>query len=190
MSGHPDDRYDDRYDDRGDDRRDDDGCGDRDRVIERAKSTVSGPAIGLIVVGILSMLSIVLGVIQYPGLDAQFDENIKQIEDGNLPNDQKQQQIDMMKQIRDAMKVALPILWVVVGVQSVITLIAGLKLKNLTGRGWVITGSILSMIPCTSGCCLLGLVFGIWALVALGKPDVKAAYAANSSGHPDDQYMR
>jgi hypothetical protein len=185
MSGIPDDRYDDRPEDGYDDRRRGPG------VIERARATVSAPAIGLIVVGIFSLLSIVLGVIQYPGLDAQFDESIREVENNpNLANDAKQKQIDMMKQIRDVMKTALPILWVVVGIQGIVTIVGGLKLKNLTGRGWVITGSILSMIPCTSGCCLLGLVFGIWALVALGKPDVKAAYAANGSSHPDDQYMR
>ena len=184
MSNYPDDRYD---DERPDDRDDH----DHGRARDRARSIVSAPAIGLMIVGILSMLSIVLGVIQYPGLDAQFDEAIKDIENKpNVPNNVKQQQVDMMKQIRDGAKVALPVVWVVVGIQSVLTLVAGIKLKNLTGRGWVITGSILSMIPCASGCCLLGLVFGIWALVALGKPEVKAAYAANPNAHPDDQYMR
>ena len=36
--------------------------------------------------------------------------------------------------------------------------------------------SILAMIPCLSPCCLIGLPIGIWALVILMKPEVKAAF--------------
>ena len=77
---------------------------------------------------------------------------------------------------------------------GVLILLGGVKLMNLSGTGLPITGSILAMIPCTSSCCcLIGLPAGIWALVVLSRPDVKAAIAANRSGrsmNPDDQYMR
>ncbi len=33
-----------------------------------------------------------------------------------------------------------------------------------------------AMIPCVSPCCLLGLPLGIWALIVLVKPEVKAAF--------------
>lgn len=36
--------------------------------------------------------------------------------------------------------------------------------------------SILSMVPCVSPCCLLGLPVGIWALVVLNTPEVKQAF--------------
>lgn len=36
--------------------------------------------------------------------------------------------------------------------------------------------AILAMIPCVSPCCLLGLPLGIWALIVLLKPEVKAAF--------------
>ena len=35
--------------------------------------------------------------------------------------------------------------------------------------------AIIAMIPC-HGCCILGLPFGIWALVVLSAPEVKAAF--------------
>ncbi len=41
--------------------------------------------------------------------------------------------------------------------------------------------AILSLIPCTSLCCVLGIPAGIWALVTLNKPDVKATFD-NSQG--------
>jgi hypothetical protein len=66
----------------------------------------------------------------------------------------------------------------------VITL-GGARMRNATGRGLAMAGSILSMIPCTSSCCLIGLPIGIWALVVLSNPDVKAAFAANAAGGPD-----
>jgi hypothetical protein len=33
------------------------------------------------------------------------------------------------------------------------------------------------MIPCVSGCCFLGIPIGIWAIITLGNPDVKVAFA-------------
>ena len=41
--------------------------------------------------------------------------------------------------------------------------------------------AILSLIPCTSLCCVLGIPAGIWGLIVLNKPEVKAAFD-NSQG--------
>lgn len=38
------------------------------------------------------------------------------------------------------------------------------------------TAAILAVIPFTSCCFLIGIPFGIWALVVLSKPDVKAVF--------------
>jgi hypothetical protein len=37
------------------------------------------------------------------------------------------------------------------------------------------TGAIVAMLPCFN-CCLVGLPFGIWALVVLNRPEVKHAF--------------
>jgi hypothetical protein len=42
--------------------------------------------------------------------------------------------------------------------------------------GLAMTGCILAMINIGNCCCVLGLPFGIWALVMLCRPDVKDAY--------------
>jgi hypothetical protein len=52
----------------------------------------------------------------------------------------------------------------------------GLKMKRLENHGLAMAASILSIIPCTSPCCLLGIPVGIWALVVLTKPEVKSAF--------------
>jgi hypothetical protein len=51
-----------------------------------------------------------------------------------------------------------------------------MKMKNLQSYGLAMTAAIIAMVPCISPCCLLGLPAGIWALVVLMKPEVKAAF--------------
>ncbi len=35
------------------------------------------------------------------------------------------------------------------------------------------TSAVLGIIPCTSSCCLIGLPFGIWAIIAMNDPNVR-----------------
>ena len=39
-----------------------------------------------------------------------------------------------------------------------------------------VTASILAVIPCLSPCFILGIPFGIWALVVINQADVKEAF--------------
>jgi hypothetical protein len=190
MSSYPDDRFDDRGNDRSDD-----GRGEY-RSMEYARSSVRIPATLLIVTGALLLIGVVLSFIQLPGQPAEMDRQIKEIEaNKDIPADQK----DMWKNILTRMKEFFespmaPVVYALTGVIAVIILLGAVKLLNLTGVGLPIAASILAMIPCTSSCCcLIGLPAGIWALVVLNRPDVRAAIAANRSGrvaNPDDQYMR
>jgi hypothetical protein len=50
------------------------------------------------------------------------------------------------------------------------------KMKRLESYGFAMAVSIIAMIPCISPCCLIGLPMGIWALVVLLDPNVKAAF--------------
>lgn len=54
------------------------------------------------------------------------------------------------------------------------------KMKNLESYGWATAGSIIAMLP-VHGCCLLGLPFGIWALVVINKPHVRNAFPGQGS---------
>lgn len=53
---------------------------------------------------------------------------------------------------------------------------AAIKMKDLTQWGLAVVASILAMIPCISPCCIIGLPIGIWSLVVLMRPEVKAAF--------------
>jgi hypothetical protein len=51
-----------------------------------------------------------------------------------------------------------------------------LRMKELRTYPLAMAATVVAMIPCLSPCCLLGLPVGIWALVVLLKPEVKAAF--------------
>lgn len=60
---------------------------------------------------------------------------------------------------------------------GVLIIVGAQKMKRLESYGLAMTSAIISVVPC-HGCCLWGLPIGIWALVVLGKPEVKAAFKA------------
>jgi hypothetical protein len=62
---------------------------------------------------------------------------------------------------------------------GVFIFIGGAKMKALTGYGWAIAGSVLSIFPGLC-CCCTGLLPGIWAFVVLLNADVKRAFQINS----------
>jgi hypothetical protein len=50
--------------------------------------------------------------------------------------------------------------------------------------GFAVTASILAMVPCvgtSTCCCLIGLPIGLWALIALTQPDVRATFGVPHS---------
>jgi len=59
---------------------------------------------------------------------------------------------------------------------GVLVFIGAMKMKNLENYSLAMAAAIVAVIPCISPCCLLGLPFGIWALVVLNDSSVKAAF--------------
>ncbi len=53
---------------------------------------------------------------------------------------------------------------------------ASLEMKKLSQWGLAVGASVVAMLPCISPCCLIGLPVGIWCLVVLTKPEIKAAF--------------
>jgi hypothetical protein len=122
---------------------------------------VAGPAMGLIVVGVVGLVMSVAGlVINLTGAAT------------NLPG--------MDPNAREFVRVFAGTLGIISTIVSIILsgiiLWGGAKMKQLENYALAITASVLAMIPCLSPCCLLGLPLGIWALVILLKPEVKAAF--------------
>ena len=59
---------------------------------------------------------------------------------------------------------------------NIFVLFGALKMMRLQSFNLVLAACIISMIPCTGCCCILGLPFGLWALVVINKPEVKAHF--------------
>jgi GYF domain 2 len=130
-----------------------------------AQSKVSGPAIGLIVIGGLVILGAILGIItSLAGGSAtpphtnnpELDRLLTQMQSGGVWN------------------IVQEILMFIIGG---FLIFSGLKMKKLESYGLAMTANILAMIPCfTSCCCVIGIPIGIWGLVVLNKPEVKGAF--------------
>ena len=62
-------------------------------------------------------------------------------------------------------------------VASIVSIAGGACMLAGKAYGLAVTAGVLVTIPClTSPCCLLGLPFGIWSLVVLLNPEVKAGF--------------
>jgi len=59
---------------------------------------------------------------------------------------------------------------------SVLITVGGFRMLKLKNYGLCIATAVIALVPCLSPCCCLGLPAGIWALIVLSKPEVKAAF--------------
>jgi GYF domain 2 len=129
----------------------------------RALSLVSGPAIGLIVTAVLGIAYHIFGVVMAfrPGgmIIPMYGANPDMVR--------------MMRAWSGPAGAALNGMALLVGV---FILFGALKMQKLTSHGLAMATAIVAMIPCFSPCCLLGLPFGIWALVMLSKPEVRSQF--------------
>lgn len=122
---------------------------------------VSGPAIGLLVTGIIGAVFSVAALISISigtGLGTLWDYDFAE---------------KYVNLYQGAAGMGSSLVGILV---AAFIIYAALKMKDLTQYGLAMAASILAMIPCISPCCLVGLPIGIWSLVILTKPEVKAAF--------------
>jgi serine/threonine protein kinase/preprotein translocase subunit SecD len=133
-----------------------------DDAIEQARQQVQGPAIGLLVTGILNwILAIPLLAVFLPTICAA--RHAAAIANDVLP--------------REAARTDAFLLTILILAPFVLTslmIVAALKMKRLQAYGLGVFASILAMI--VSPCCLVGLPIGLWALVVLSQRDVREAF--------------
>jgi hypothetical protein len=117
------------------------------------------PAIFLLVVGVLGLMSSLLNVVvalvlKPPPVDPNAPEFIRQLQQGGF----------------GPTAAAIQCIWVVV---NLAILAAAVQMMRLRTYGLAVAGSILAMINLGTLCCILGLPAGIWSLVVLLRQDVK-----------------
>ena len=128
---------------------------------DAVRRKISGPAICLLIVGILTLLMTAANVYAYfTGGAPQKTGN--EIMDRVLEGSHKPQAL---------------VFNTIQFICGIVMIVSGVKMKKLQGHKLAMTASVFAMIPCTASCCcVVGLPIGIWSLIVLNKPDVKAAF--------------
>jgi hypothetical protein len=125
-----------------------------------AQQRVAGPATALIVTAVLGLIGNTISLVLFLfvlGMSRQGAMGPNNDLDG----------------LANYFNIAVALIGLPVGA---VMLIGAMKMKKLESYGLAMAGAILGMIPYLSPCCLLGLPFGIWALVVLADGSVKAAF--------------
>jgi uncharacterized protein DUF4339 len=147
------------------------GIGSRETALQRVKI----PAVALMVTAILNIVLALWSLIQMifssPDLQ-QLNSALAQ-----LNNPQIEQ---FMQKMLHLMYGPLGIVNILVELAISVLILAGAKkMKSLRSYEFALAAAALSTVPCLTPCCgyLLGLAFGIWALVVLRKPEVKSQFS-------------
>jgi GYF domain 2 len=139
-------------------------------VLQRVKA----PAIGLKVSAIISLIVSVWSLFRLLFFPPNMQELNSLLQRYNDP----QLQSLMQKIIHIAYGPAGIANALIGVVMSALILMGAARMQSLRGYEFAMTAATLSVVPCLTPCCgyVLGLIFGIWALVILAKPDVKSQF--------------
>jgi hypothetical protein len=119
---------------------------------------VAAPAIGLIITGSLGLLMQCIGTVRTFFMLQDFPKAVAN---------------DPAFMAMGGAQLVIGLLGVVL---NILIIVGGVKMRRLESHGLAMAAAILAMIPCLSPCCLLGLPFGIWAIVVLSSDEVRAAF--------------
>jgi len=154
------------------------GYGPYDDSEFRRTNPTQVPGIFLVVVGFLSLLT--AGFMIFRGVQVS-----------NTPVGEIQRQLDEMKQalpwafagqnldaqeVKDQSKTSMFVLGGIGVVTALLIILGGFRMQALESYNLALTSAVLAAIPCVGGCCVLGQIAGIWAIVVLLKPEVKALF--------------
>lgn len=132
--------------------------------VAMAMSKVSGPAIGLMVTAGIGLFCALLGVVIH--LVGMGMSGMGAFGGGDQPNAFAQMMGGTFGLVINFIGI----------VMAAVIFMGASKMRKLESYGLAMAVSIIAMIPCISPCCLIGLPIGIWALVVLLDPNVKAAF--------------
>lgn len=154
-----------------------------------ARDRVQLPAIFLLVVAVLNLL---IGlytafettravVVPADKLYADALENADKL--GEAFPTMKQQVVETLEKqtpqgLKNQVMLQFGIPTVIIFLTSLLLIAGGIRMLQLRSFGLCVLASIIAATPCVSpmGCCCMGNIAGIWALVVLLAPDVRTAF--------------
>jgi len=71
--------------------------------------------------------------------------------------------------------VGISLVWIVL---CAFVVWAGLGLRSLRSYPLGLAAAVISVLPCMAPCCPISIPFGIWALIVMHAPDVRAQFRA------------
>jgi hypothetical protein len=137
-----------------------------------AASAVKGPAIALIVVAILGTLGALLGLVNL--LRTNPGEVMAQAQQQNPQ--MNAEQAELVSKVTEYLTKGGATSYGILLVANLVVVFGAVQMLKLRSYGLAMTGTIVSLIPCLSPCCVLGIPFGIWSLIVLLRPEVKQAF--------------
>lgn len=157
------------------------------RTVAAARASTAAPGLFLILNGLFGLLCVAFMAFmvfqperfikagrefaaqQPPGPDRQkFEDQLNDVE-----NQFRQNRAAI--QIQNAIQLSIP------AFANLIAVLGGFSMRRLGSYGLSMFGAIASLIPMLTGCCCTGCVFGLWALLVLLRPEVRAGFVARRS---------
>jgi serine/threonine protein kinase len=142
---------------------------DDEQALVNARRLVEVPAIGLVLAGCLNLLLVIVMV----GLAGVSMFHVRSFSSLVAPGPAM-----VMNPIASRESVLSTLIVLPLCICTFFIILGGLRMRNLRNYNLAVAASILAMI--TPGM-LLGLPFGIWALIVLTRQEVRAAFEAGSA---------
>jgi hypothetical protein len=145
--------------------------GGREAALQRVKV----PAVALMVISILNIILALWSLIQLLFTNPNLQQLNSALEQLNNPQIQEFTQ-KMFHLMYGPLGIANVLVELAI---SALILVGAKKMKSLRSYEFALAAATMAMVPCLTPCCgyLLGLAFGIWALVVLRKPEVKSHFS-------------
>ena len=158
------------------------GRGPEDGYEDRYEARTQAPGMFLLIVGILSLLGacveLFLGVLvaripldDYSAMMDQQRETVRKV----FPQVPVPEKGDVASEKAQAAGEGY-FLGGLGAVSGILMILGGMKMRILQAYRLALIGSIVALIPCIGGCCLLGQIAGIWSLVVLMNPEIKQKF--------------
>jgi hypothetical protein len=139
-----------------------------------ALQKIKVPALGLKITAILNLILSVwslIALIFFPPDLHNLDSELQQLNNPQLT--------DFVQKMMHVSSGPFGIVNALLGLaMSVLIFIGASKMQSLRSYEFSLTAAVLSVIPCLTPCCgfVIGIVFGVWALTLLRKPEIKSQF--------------
>jgi len=129
---------------------------------------IKGPAVAMIVLAIFNIVLSLWNVSKLIFFPPNLDQEL-----AKYPQFQDPQIQHMLQLFYGPIGIGSAIFTLVMGI---VILFGAMQMRKLENYVFAFIAAILAILPCVSACCILGLPFGIWALVVMNKPEVKSQF--------------